>query len=176
MQKNCLLNRALGPQGGPGKTLLSTDFGENFEEKAALVTGLDATVNVGACAVFLDAGHVMVAGGEWQDGTYSYSKSTYIYDVAGDTWTEGPLMPGARSGHTCKLITDANGDKKVLAFAGATGGPNAHSIVGTVDIYDVATETWDKGKHCLLRGWILRLLLQCLESAAIKALGRKIAS
>ena len=173
--KNCLLNRALGSYGGPGKTLLSTDFGENFEEKAALTTGLGETINEGACAVFLDEGHVMVAGGLWNNG-HEYRTDTFIYDVAGDTWTHGPNMTVGRTGHTCKLITDANGDKKVLAVAGATGHPRGHVIVDSVDIYDVAAETWSAGKHCLLRGCILRLLLQCLEGAIIKALGRKIAS
>lgn len=82
-----------------------------------------------------------MAGGH-KSGTGGIDK-TFVYHVTNDTWTEGPPMSEARWGHTCQMITDANGDKKVLAVAGKIGSEFANSV----DIFDVDSQTWSLGTY-----------------------------
>ena len=133
-------------------TWISTDFGETFENRTQVRPGFALEE---PCAVFIDDTHVLVAGGHY-DGDATYSDATWILDLSdGDdgTWASGGTMTKVRTRHTCKLITDANGDQKVLAIGGDTGAPGVTADLGKdVDIYDVATDTWSAGKHCLLMG------------------------
>ena len=80
-----------------------------------------------------------MAGGH-KSGTGLIDK-TFLYHVTNDAWSEGPPMSEARWGHTCQLITDANGDRKVMAVAGKTSGGFANSV----DIFDVDSQTWTLG-------------------------------
>ena len=83
----------------------------------------------------------MVAGGT--DFPADNTKDTvFIYDATADSWSAGTAMSSVRSHHTCKLITDANGDKKVLAVGGVDG---AFANQYDMDMYDVATQTWSLG-------------------------------
>ena len=87
---------------------------------------------------------MLVAGGH-KSGVGAIDK-TFLYHVTDDAWSEGPAMSDIRWGHTCQLITDANGDKKVLAVAGKTDAGWSDSV----DIFDVNSRTWSIGiyTHC----------------------------
>ena len=67
--------------------------------------------------------------------------ATWIYDVAGDSWSPGPEMAMPRSKHVCKLVTDCDGDDKVMVVGGEgdTGGINS------TEIYDVKSGSWSAG-------------------------------
>ena len=93
----------------------------------------------------------MVAGGEaFPSG--DEKDTTYIYDVTADSWSTGATMSSVRYWHTCKLITDANGDKKVLAVGGMDG---VYANKYDMDVYDVATQTWSAGT--MTNGYIYQL-------------------
>ena len=82
----------------------------------------------------------MVAGGKaYPSG--DIKDTTFIYDVTADSWSPGPAMSGIRYYHTCKLITDANGDKKVFAVGGLKPS-NSPPFHVDMDVYDVASQTW----------------------------------
>jgi hypothetical protein len=77
-------------------------------------------------------GHIYVAGG-WtvrQGFTLSLMQ---IYDVATNTWTQGRLLPGPRSGAAAAAY---NGKVYVI------GGADASSSTNTVYEYDPATDTY----------------------------------
>ena len=82
-----------------------------------------------------------MAGGH-KSGTGGIDQ-TFLYNVTGDSWSQGPSMSENRWGHTCQLITDANGDKKVLAVSGKSGSPEV--FTNSVDIFDVTNRTWTLG-------------------------------
>ena len=87
---------------------------------------------------------MLVAGGH-KSGEGATDK-TFMYHVTYDLWISAPPMSDVRWGHTCQLITDANGDKKVLAVAGKTSAGFADSV----DIFDVNSLAWSIGiyTHC----------------------------
>ncbi len=74
-------------------------------------------------------GHIYVAGGGGTNGFY-------IYDIARDTWTEGPALPrhvwGAAMGVWDGRLFLASGDSDFFL-----GGASAET-----DIYDIAAGTW----------------------------------
>ncbi len=80
----------------------------------------------GEAAVAQGGGKIFVAGG------YNTSTSLQIYDVAGDTWTDGPDLPEG---------TDNAGavvqDGKLYVFGGEAGS--------ALFVFDIAGNTWSRG-------------------------------
>jgi N-acetylneuraminic acid mutarotase len=100
---------------------------------------------VAASATPLPDGTVLVAGG-WvtnaQQGTLS---STEIYHPAANTWTDGPSMSFARSGHTATLLTVSGvgaltGHGKVVV----TGGTDGYGPLAATEVYDTVAQTWQR--------------------------------
>ena len=130
------------------KTLLSNDGGESFAELADF-PGADVEAT---CGVFLDDATFMVIGGSWSEivgGSFvtEYYNDTWLYDVAADTWSEGPQMAIPRQQHSCKLITDCDGNKQVVVVGGEVSpGQKTNST----EIYDVNSGTWSEGEKRIL--------------------------
>lgn len=83
---------------------------------------------------FLDMegkGHVLVVGGE--DG--SALNSAESYDTAAGTWSSGPTMAEARSGHTAALL----GDHRRVLIA---GGDNGQQALSSMEIFDATQAPW----------------------------------
>ena len=55
-------------------------------------------------------------------------------------------MTLARHSHTCKLITDCDGNKQVVVVGGAAP-PAAQYGTNNTEIYDVDSGTWSAGKR-----------------------------
>src|SRR5438309_9592229 len=82
-------------------------------------TGRLAEARAGACAVALNDGTILVAGGS--SATASLA-SVELYQAEG-VFTQGTAMQTGRSGHTCTLLADG----RVLAAGGDDAGPwSAH--------------------------------------------------
>ncbi len=83
------------------------------------------------------AGMIYVLGGRH----IGVLNTTEIYNVAADTWSTGAPMPTARTG-----LASAALDGKIYAIGGRTvGAPQpagAAFVLSTVDVYDIATDTW----------------------------------
>ena len=57
-------------------------------------------------------------------------------------------MTQARCGHSCKLITDCDGNKQVVVVGGADPETSAlQSGMNSTEIYDVDSGTWSAGKR-----------------------------
>jgi len=70
----------------------------------------------------------------------SYLPSTYIYDIATDTWTAGPDNPYGDGSYG--IAYGANGKYYRI------GGTNWTTAYNRVDIYDPSTGTWSAGATC----------------------------
>ena len=123
------------------RTIISNNSGMTFVEKAPM-----PLLRKGHCAVFLNNSTVMVIGGYYYPLSY---KHTYFYDLDTDTWTKGPDMTVHRSYHTCNVITDCDGNQKVVVVAGVGngGGISTTSYETSVEIYDVTSGSWSAGKE-----------------------------
>ncbi len=89
-------------------------------------------------------GRVYVAGGNSYIYGYTtgYAIDLFIYDVAGNSWSQGADMPGGRSWQA--IVCDETHD--TLYVIGGYGlGDYGHEYLGsdTLWSYDAATDTWD---------------------------------
>jgi len=72
--------------------------------------------------------------------------TTYIYDDASNTWSDGPDMPVARGEHVALDV-----DGKIYAIGGRiAGAPGAKSFLeyvdtNSVDVFDTKQQTWSSG-------------------------------
>ena len=85
-------------------------------------TGRLAEARTGACAVALNDGTILVAGGS--SATASLA-SVELYQAEG-VFSQGTAMQTGRSGHTCTLLADG----RVLAAGGDDAGQ------GSAELYD----------------------------------------
>ena len=89
----------------------------------------------GHCIVAIDDDSFIVAGGN--TGSFTASKSTYIYEKKTEEWTEGPQMSAERSHLQCgSFKSDAHrgGYHNVVV---AVGGISKQGVIlDTVEIYD----------------------------------------
>ena len=103
------------------------------------------------CGVFLDDTHFMVIGGMGglavEEPAYN---DTFILDITANSWSTGPKMSIPRTMLTCNLITDGDGNKKVITVGGnKIEGGNPTPSNG-VEIYDVTSQTWSLGKSGII--------------------------
>ncbi len=132
----------LGGRAG-GSTL---DFNQRYDPSsdswtalAPLLTPVDAEYSG---VVVGDTIHVI--GGRTDGATVPFSNpktsAHQVYDIASDTWSFGPALPGDPRSEMCAVAKGNNiyvmGGNSLLSGAGA---------VATVDIYDVAHATWSAG-------------------------------
>ena len=108
------------------------------------------------CGVFLDDTHFMVIGGQsvWHGTASGHVATTYddtfILDITANSWSTGPKMSIPRTMLTCNLITDGDGNKKVITVGGnKIEGGNPTPSNG-VEIYDVTSQTWSLGKSGII--------------------------
>jgi N-acetylneuraminic acid mutarotase len=66
------------------------------------------------------------------------SKSVDIYDPSSDTWTQGTDMPTARG--TMPAV-EQNG--KIYVFGGSNGNASGWNHYPTLEVYDIAGNTWE---------------------------------
>jgi hypothetical protein len=88
-----------------------------------------------ACAM---GGKIYVPGGYTGSGP-PFSNAFYIYDIAGNSWTSGPNVPGVGFLWST-VVCDPTGNKVY-----AIGGYNGSAGVNNTNIYNVATNTWSSG-------------------------------
>ena len=91
-------------------------------------TGRLAEARAGACAVALNDGTILVAGGSSAAASLA---SVELYQAEG-VFTQGTAMQTGRSGHTCTLLADG----RVLAAGGDDAGQ------GSAELYDPVAATW----------------------------------
>ena len=125
------------------QTIITNDGGNTFRNLSTFPALLK-----GHCAVFINETTLMVMGG------YKFPSSvddTYFLDLASDVWTAGPsLLTGDGTGrayHSCNLVTNCNNKKEVVVVGGWRTATSSEpiSIIQTVDIFDVESETWSSG-------------------------------
>ena len=110
---------------------MSTDVasgGSTFTELPALPRTGFITETAGdsygadACGVFLDDTTFMVIGGMMADDElvlnggstkYFVSDEVNLLDVTTETWISMPPLSQARGRHTCRVVTDCDGNKQV---------------------------------------------------------------
>jgi len=72
-------------------------------------------------------GRIFAFGGD-------YGNRTQIYDVAGDTWSQGTPSPVARGGHTCVSV----GEQLILL-----GGRDGVGALDLVERYNPVADSWE---------------------------------
>jgi Galactose oxidase, central domain/Kelch motif len=88
-------------------------------------------------ATYLPSGKVLVAGGQyWNGSAYICLSSAELYDPTGRTWTTTGSLNAARYSHTATLLSNG----KVLVAAGWNGPDN--DATNSAEIYDPASGTW----------------------------------
>jgi N-acetylneuraminic acid mutarotase len=74
-------------------------------------------------------------------GASAGSKSVDIYTPATDTWSKGADMPSARGTMpACEL------DGKIYVFGGSNGGASNWNHYATLEVYDIASDSWSTKK------------------------------
>jgi N-acetylneuraminic acid mutarotase len=73
------------------------------------------------------------------DGASAGSKSVDIYDPVSNSWTKGADMPTARGTMPGCAI---NG--KIYVFGGTNGGASGWNHYKTLEVYDIASNSWEK--------------------------------
>lgn len=97
-------------------------------------TGPLQVARVGACAVALQDGRILVAGGQGATGAL---QSVELYQQDGG-FTFAADMVRARTGHTCTSLFDG----RILVAGGLGEGPAVQA-----EIYDPATNTWTPAEN-----------------------------
>ena len=93
----------------------------------------------GACAVRVNATHVLVVGGATNGGERDNPlkiSGARMYDFGSEEWVELTPMSQPRMFHGCGLF-EAEGEQKVMVVGGEGES--------TTEIYDVATDSWTDG-------------------------------
>ena len=125
------------------QTIITNDGGNTFRNLSTFPALLK-----GACAVFIDETTLMVIGG------YKFPSSvdtTYFLNLTSNVWRTGPSLPTGdgtgRAYHTCNVVTNCNNKKEVVVVAGWRKATSSEpiSIIQTVEIFDVESETWSSG-------------------------------
>ncbi|MEY2540112.1 MAG: trimeric autotransporter adhesin [Verrucomicrobiota bacterium] len=100
------------------------------------VTGNLSSSRLFHTATLLANGKVLVAGGQFINGTSI--ASTELYDPANGTWTVTGNLTNGRSGHTANLLPDG----KVLVAGGNNLSGNTFNNPASTELYDPANGTW----------------------------------
>lgn len=69
-----------------------------------------------------------------------------IYDIATDTWTEGPKLPQPTSGMAAELLSDG----RIHVVGGEDPGTIGGHVIDRHFVLDPATGTWSRGPSALL--------------------------
>lgn len=105
-----------------------------WQSRTSMPTGRESP----ACAVVEDKIYVIGGGEDASNVVYNIVE---VYDPATNSWdTSTSPMPTARRGLTCAAV---NG--KIYAIGGRLGYLDPHTDVNIVEIYDVATDSWQTG-------------------------------
>ena len=71
------------------------------------------------------------------------SQRTFIYDVQGNSWTEGPSLFTPRVGHSsCVIQSDDGSDKCIIIIGGWT---DQESFLKSTEILDLTDQKWVQG-------------------------------
>ena len=121
-----------GEEDGSAKSSIET---VSFSRRGLSGTTVDLPAPLSKhCAVLLKSKNaVMIIGGSsnGQD-----SDKTYFFDLSSQSFSDGPTLSSARHSHMCTAFTDGGQEK--VAVVGGEGKDS-------VEILDVATETWTAG-------------------------------
>lgn len=89
-------------------------------------------------------GKIYVAGGGGPD--FKSLNSTEIYDPVTDTWHQGKEMPTVRSGAVAAVVNN-----RIHVLGGGFKHPDGQfEFFRTVEKYDPATDSWEKGSDMLM--------------------------
>jgi N-acetylneuraminic acid mutarotase len=69
-----------------------------------------------------------------------------VYDIAADSWTEGPALPRATSGMAAELLSDG----RIHVVGGEDPGTIGGTVIDRHYVFDPATGTWSRGPTALL--------------------------
>ncbi len=91
------------------------------------------------CMVTINATTVMVIGG--YNKMFPFSASSYYFNIAEETWKEGPLLTFGRHSHKCGIIRKT-GKKSIVVV----GGVNDSGVfLRSVEILDDDATEWHSG-------------------------------
>ncbi len=97
----------------------------------------------GACQVTLDDERIVTMGGAVS--IHDYTKQMLELNVRTNVWKSKAEMPSERQHHGCGVIRDPeDGSPRSIVVA---GGYRDGQLLKTVEIYDLATDTWRPGKE-----------------------------
>ena len=115
-------------------------YGTVFDPAAGTWTPTGALHEVRreAAMVALTDGRALMTGG-WPADQLPSSNTAEIYDPATNAWTMAAPMVSHRRGHLLVRLADG----RVLAAGGLTISGTTTLVVGTSEIYDPATDTWE---------------------------------
>ncbi|TSC34231.1 kelch repeat-containing protein [Corallococcus sp. Z5C101001] len=91
------------------------------------------TRRMGHTATVLNDGRVLVVGGS--SNGFSPTRSTELYTLSTNSWSDGGVLTTARMDHTATLL----GDGKVVVVGGR--GPSG-SALSNAEVYDPETRAW----------------------------------
>lgn len=119
-----------------GVTALFDPNGNSGAGSWTAKTSLPAT-RANHTATLLPSGKVLVTGGlnGSVNSAASYSANCYLYDPAGNSWTQKASMAYSRAYHTATLLTNG----KVLVVGGRAG---QYVYRDYSELYDPVTNTW----------------------------------
>lgn len=134
--------------GGRGRTASASNpnsaYAERYDALLDSWTPLAPTPSgvADAAAVHDGAGRIIVLGG-WEAHGGARTANVVVYDIAANTWSDGPIpdMPVALTGHRAALGADG----RVYVVGGESGPANAPAFEGRVFILDPVTGAWSKG-------------------------------
>jgi hypothetical protein len=92
------------------------------------------------CMVRHEGTSLMVIGGQQQ--TKVFAANTFILNLVGQEWTEGPTLNHARQFHACSRIPSSVGSSD---YSIIVAGGNNGSYISSVEILDNGSNTWRAG-------------------------------
>jgi hypothetical protein len=110
----------------------------------AALMDVEATIALDAATSGTTGGALIVFGG--RPGGGGFVSSTWVYDIAANSWSAGAPMPTARANAMAGLIMQGSPlDGMIAVF----GGNNNLNLTVT-ELYDPLTDTWMAGPNMLL--------------------------
>ena len=92
-----------------------------------------------SCMVQLSPTQILLSGG--YNSANVPQPNTYFYNPTTNVWTAGPNLLNYRAEHGCGIVKDSNNMDTVIV----AGGWNYGASESTTEIYNRATNTWQRG-------------------------------
>ena len=125
----------------------SSDNGVTFQELPKL-----PNIIIALCLVIVDNERIFTAGGHTVHPSGKVLSNAYMLNLteSDEGWIELQSMSFPRFLHTCGKVGPELVAKRIAVVGGCNDG-NCQMILKSVEIYTVASGSWDTGKQGLLR-------------------------